>query len=305
MTRSTLLGCVAGLLMALDGLEFVLSRTAILDIFVMFWVLAAFGVPGARPGPVPGQARRARGGQRRSPATRAPGWASAGGACWPGCASAWPARRSGTASGTCRPSRHGRALGPGRAARRGFTAPGRGALSGVKWLPVSFGRRAPRWPTWPPGAAGSPRTYGYDRDWAAQHGNHTPIWSALDSLYQYQQSMLQFSVGLTVQHPYRSAPWTWPFLSRPVSFFYNTPPGLRRQELLAGGAGHRHPADLVGVRSRRCSFCLVWWLARRDWRAGAVLAGVAAGWLPWFWFACARPAAPSSSSTRWCSTRSW
>src|ERR1700677_1207208 len=44
MTRSTLLGCVAGLLMALDGLELVLSRTAILDIFVMFWVLAAFGL---------------------------------------------------------------------------------------------------------------------------------------------------------------------------------------------------------------------------------------------------------------------
>ena len=44
MTRSTLLGCVAGLLLALDGLEFVLSRTAILDIFVMFWVLAAFGL---------------------------------------------------------------------------------------------------------------------------------------------------------------------------------------------------------------------------------------------------------------------
>ena len=44
MTRSTLLGCAAGLLLALDGLEFVLSRTAILDIFVMFWVLAAFGM---------------------------------------------------------------------------------------------------------------------------------------------------------------------------------------------------------------------------------------------------------------------
>jgi dolichyl-phosphate-mannose--protein O-mannosyl transferase len=43
MTRSTLLGCVAGLLMALDGLEFVMSRTALLDIFLMFWVLAAFG----------------------------------------------------------------------------------------------------------------------------------------------------------------------------------------------------------------------------------------------------------------------
>ena len=44
MTRSTLLGCAAGFLLALDGLEFVLSRTAILDIFVMFWVLAAFGL---------------------------------------------------------------------------------------------------------------------------------------------------------------------------------------------------------------------------------------------------------------------
>src|SRR5580692_3019758 len=39
MTRSTMLGCVAGLLLALDGLELVMSRTALLDIFVMFWVL--------------------------------------------------------------------------------------------------------------------------------------------------------------------------------------------------------------------------------------------------------------------------
>ncbi|WP_344982411.1 phospholipid carrier-dependent glycosyltransferase, partial [Streptosporangium fragile] len=42
MTRSTLLGCLAGLLLALDGLHFVLSRTALLDIFLMFWVLAGF-----------------------------------------------------------------------------------------------------------------------------------------------------------------------------------------------------------------------------------------------------------------------
>src|SRR5262249_21899745 len=40
-TRSTLLGCLAGLLLSLDGLEFVLSRTGILDIFLMFFVLAA------------------------------------------------------------------------------------------------------------------------------------------------------------------------------------------------------------------------------------------------------------------------
>ena len=41
--RFTLLGCTAGLLLSLDGLEYGLSRTGILDIFLMFFVLAAFG----------------------------------------------------------------------------------------------------------------------------------------------------------------------------------------------------------------------------------------------------------------------
>jgi hypothetical protein len=42
MFRSTVLGIAAGLLMSVDGMEFVLSRTALLDIFLMFFVLAAF-----------------------------------------------------------------------------------------------------------------------------------------------------------------------------------------------------------------------------------------------------------------------
>ena len=44
MTRSTLLGCLAGLLLAVDGLSIVLSRTALLDGTLAFFVLAAFGV---------------------------------------------------------------------------------------------------------------------------------------------------------------------------------------------------------------------------------------------------------------------
>ena len=43
LTRPPLLGCIAGVLLSLDGMEFVLSRTGILDIFLMFFVLAAFG----------------------------------------------------------------------------------------------------------------------------------------------------------------------------------------------------------------------------------------------------------------------
>src|SRR5690606_26378106 len=40
---STLLGATAGLLMALDGMHVVMSRTALLDIFLMFFIVAAFG----------------------------------------------------------------------------------------------------------------------------------------------------------------------------------------------------------------------------------------------------------------------
>ena len=41
LTGSTLLGCLAGLLLALDGLHLVLSRMALLDIFVAFFTLCA------------------------------------------------------------------------------------------------------------------------------------------------------------------------------------------------------------------------------------------------------------------------
>ena len=41
LTGSTLLGCVAGVLLCFDGLEFVLSRLALLDIFVAFFLLCA------------------------------------------------------------------------------------------------------------------------------------------------------------------------------------------------------------------------------------------------------------------------
>ena len=41
MTGSTLLGCVAGVLLMLDGLQFVLSRLALLDIFLALFLLCA------------------------------------------------------------------------------------------------------------------------------------------------------------------------------------------------------------------------------------------------------------------------
>ncbi|MGH6657062.1 MAG: phospholipid carrier-dependent glycosyltransferase, partial [Actinocrinis sp.] len=42
MFRSTLMGCIAGILFAFDGLSFVMARTALLDGIQMFFVLGAF-----------------------------------------------------------------------------------------------------------------------------------------------------------------------------------------------------------------------------------------------------------------------
>ncbi len=288
MTRSTLLGCVAGLLMSLDGLELVLSRTAILDIFVMFWVLAAFGLLVIDRD----RARARLAAAATASHGRGPDAADGG----PGLGIRWLRVLAGLCLGfACASKWNGiwflvvfvglaiawdigarRAAGFGSSIYRELTGDG-------KWLVVTFGL-APlaaylaSWSGWFASSAG------YDRNWAAQHGNHVPVWSVLDSFLQYNKSMLQFGLGLTANQTYKSQPWTWLLMNRPVAFFYATPQACGTahcsQEVLAIGTPLIWWASIPALL-----FCLFWWLTRRDWRAGAVLAGVAAGWLPWFWFA--------------------
>ena len=285
MTRSTLLGCVAGLLLALDGLEFVMSRTALLDIFVMFWVLAAFALlvidRDRTRGRYAGAAAR---GQTRPPRLGVRWLRLGAGVCLGlACASKWNgvwyvpaffaltlawdigARRAAGLT-ACRPA--------GAALR---AAGGRAAAFTV--LPL-----AAYLATWTGWLATSS---GYDRQWAAQHGIHTPVIAPLVSLFEYHKAMLAFNTGLTTHHPYQSKPWTWLLISRPVSYFWCPSTGAhpvcsggRAQEVLAIGTPAIWWTSVITLL-----FCLGWWLARRDWRAGAVLLGVAAGWLPWFLFA--------------------
>jgi len=291
MTRSTLLGCVAGLLLSLDGLEFVMSRTALLDIFLMFWVLAAFGclvvdrdVSRARlaewVAQHPGD-ERARLGFRW--------WRLGAGICLGlACASKWDAIWSVIAFAALTFAWD---IGARRAA--GFGSYWRGALADDgRWLPVSF-VLAPAavyvasWTGW------FATSDGWDRNWAAQNGINTPVISTLASWLEYQKQMLSFHLGLTTHHPYQSQPWDWLVLSRPVAFSWQCPAGYpegshptiacaasKSQEVLAIGTPMIWWASIATLL-----VCLGWWLTRRDWRAGAVLLAVAASWLPWFWFA--------------------
>jgi dolichyl-phosphate-mannose-protein mannosyltransferase len=292
MTRSTLLGCIAGLLMALDGLEFVLSRTGILDIFLMFFILAAFGCmvidrDQSRARLAEGVARRLGG--DAGPRLGLRKWQVACGillglavgtkwiAAWYIVAFAclfiaWE-------------------IGARRAA--GLRSFVRGAFREAVWVPLTFiviplVVYVATWSNW------LLTSTGYYRNYGATHGVTTPVISALYSLYEYHLQAISFGLGLRVPHPYQSQPWDWLLITRPVAFFYeqyrvpvagaqNYCPSTGckgpywSQEVLAIGTPLIWWSSILAL-----VFCLGWWLLHRDWRAGAVLLGVLAGWGPWF-----------------------
>jgi dolichyl-phosphate-mannose--protein O-mannosyl transferase len=292
MTRSTLLGCVAGLLLALDGLEFVLSRIGILDIFLMFFVLAAFAaIVVDRDVSRSRLAERVvlRPGDDAGPELGIRKWRVAAGlliglACASKQDAVWyliafvflcvlwdmGARRT--------------------AGVRDYV---RGALlRDGKWLWLTLGviplaTYIATWSGW------LITSIGYDRQYAADNGGpHFPVISALYSLFVYHKEMVHFGVTLTATHPYKSQPWTWFVMSRPVSFDWRSftdAAGLHEaaknttgpyvQEVLALG----NPA-IWWVSVPAMLFCLGWWLTRRDWRAGVVVLGVMAGWATWLPF---------------------
>ena len=122
----------------------------------------------------------------------------------------------------------------------------------------------------------------------------TPVISPLYSLFEYLQGDRPVHDGPALGvHPYMSQPWDWFVISRPVAFYWvgfadpagqhvwtkpNTV-GPYAGEVLALG----NPA-IWWISIPVMVFCLGWWLTRRDWRAGAALLGIAAGWATWLPF---------------------
>ncbi len=292
LTRSTLLGCVAGLLLSLDGLEFVLSRTGILDIFLMFFVLAAFGclvvdrdVSRARLA----TAMVLRPGDEAGPPLGIRKWRVAAGvliglACASKQYGAWYILAF---AGLC--------IAWDIGARRtvGLRDYVRGALvRDGKWLPLTLGviplvTYIVTWTGW------FVTNTGYDRDYAQQNGFNVPVLSELYSLFEYHKEMLQFGVGLNKTHPYMSQPWGWLVISRPVAFFYQCYTGPSNYHVCPSGyTGPEWSQEVLAIGNPAIwwaaipamLFCLGWWFTRRDWRAGAAVLGVAAGWLTWLPF---------------------
>ncbi|MDT5026492.1 MAG: dolichyl-phosphate-mannose-protein mannosyltransferase [Micromonosporaceae bacterium] len=221
MFASTVLGCAAGLLMALDGIHLVLSRTAILDIFLTFFIVAAFACV-----VLDRDARRTR----------------------------WLRRLE-----------HG--LDPTQSGRLGRP---RLSWAGVPWWRLS---------------AGVMLGCGCAVKWSAIW--FVPVFALLIFLWE---AGTRRTVG--VRHPWRDTlldetGWVLAMVALVVVVY------------LASWTGWFLSDDGWKVRPRSCCseppHCggpffpalvgLAWFgVTRRDWRAGAIGAGAAAGILPWFYF---------------------
>jgi dolichyl-phosphate-mannose-protein mannosyltransferase len=293
LTRSTLLGGLAGVLLICDGLSHVQSRMGMLDAFAAFFVVAAFATALCDRDDVRARMRVVVAEGRISDSRYGPRL----GVRW------W---RLGT----------GVLLGLGCAVK----------WSGVYWL-AAFAVLILIWDVTARRAAGVERPWrgtvvrdlgpalwtlalvpilAYLSCWWAWFGSETAIdrhavgdqigagggWAFLpDSvrgLWYYSGKVLAFHAGLTTQasgvHPWESKPWTWPMGLRPMLYHYAS------GEDVTGCGGPRciNAVMLIGTPA-------LWWPAlgvlgfaiwravtRFDWRYGAVLVGYGAGTLPWF-----------------------
>ncbi|XCX50616.1 phospholipid carrier-dependent glycosyltransferase [Streptomyces phytohabitans] len=305
--RSTVLGCLAGALMAVDGLHFVMSRVALLDLVLMFWVLAAFGCllvdrdeararlagalrqgaarDAAPDGPrAPGDVRPDHGVAERLGLGWRP-WRIAAGVCLGlACATKWNGLYILAAFGLLTVLWDMGARRTAGAGRPFLAALHRDALPAFTSLvPVALVTYVATWTGW--FATGG----GYFRDWAETDGQ-AGAWGwlpgPLRSLWHYEAEVYDFHVGLTSGHNYESSPWSWLVLGRPVSYFYESSDAGERGCTAADGCAREVLALGTPLLWWAACFALLYavyrWLFRRDWRAGAILCGVAAGYLPWF-----------------------
>jgi dolichyl-phosphate-mannose-protein mannosyltransferase len=301
---STLLGSTAGLLLAFDGHHFVHSRTGLLDLFVMFWALAAFGAllidrDYARERLAGRVASLAGGppgfhGHQHVPSARVPGtgpwlawrpWRVVAGICLGlCCGTKW--------SGLYFVAVFGlmtvlwdvgarRAAGVQGWVRGGLLRDGIPAF--VSIVPVAAVTYLASWTGWFRSSGG------WDRQWGVQHPSASFGWvpDALRGLWHYHQEMWHFHVTLHSPHPYKTNPWSWLVQGRPTSFFYESPKqgtdGCTVSQCSKAITSIGTPTLWWGAVAA-ILVLLVMWAGRRDWRAGAILAGLAAGYLPWFFF---------------------
>ena len=291
MTRSDLIGAIAGLLLALDGIHIVMSRTALLDIVLSTCVLAGFGALVLDRD----RTRRQLANLGSSMGNTPQAWAQIGSGFGPRLgirpwrliaifflALAVSVKWSGLwflaifmVMTLLWDVSTRRAIGVERPwfATLATSAP----AAFLATVVITIGVYLTTWTGW------FVSDSGWGRNWAADQGESW-IPDSLRSFLNYHSEAWNFHVNLDTEHSYQSNPLSWPFMTRPTSFSYESikdgslgcPTDHCAQEVLALGNPIIWWAALLAIPYQ------LWnWLSNRDWRSGAVLAGIIAGWFPW------------------------
>lgn len=260
-----------GLLLAVENLNFVQSRTAMLDIFVTFWIVLGFAFvlldrrwierrmpePANETGDPP--APRAR----RVPAPLWRPWRfAAGTALGAGFATKWSGLTAIAAAAILsfvwEASRRSRA-GVHRPVADAIPAEGFGLVLAFLVVPSVV---------YVASYAG----------WFAHFGLDVAGWAQLQgAIFDYHRNLktIDQATGKPV-HAYLAQAWKWILLWRPVYYYADFGDGVR-QVIYANG----NPAIFWGSILAIPYVAVAWW-RKRDWRAGFVVVAVAGLYLPWF-----------------------
>jgi len=271
LTNSNLIGTLAGLLLALDGLHITMSRTALLDTPLSFFALAAFGCLILDRDFV-----RDR---MRDGITYKVRWWRWGMAIMLGlaCATKWSGLYFAAAFGVLMlfwDYQLRKQYGPERAVATWFKSDVAPALLLPVVIVVTY---ISSWTGW------FTSTNAWDRQWGATNGSKF-LPSALRGFLHYHAEMLNFHTHLTSAHNYKSNPWTWPLMIRPTSFYYGS-------DATCGAPSCSQEVVPLGNP-------LIWWggllalafliylaARRRNSAALPILVAFVAGWVPWLFFA--------------------
>lgn len=311
LTGSTLLGCIAGLLLCLDGLHFVLSRLALLDIFVALFLLC--GVHCLVADRDWHRARLAR--LMPQPVTDARGWGPVrallfrpwmvlAGVCW-GLAvgTKWEALYALAAFGLLSwlwSAGGRRSFGVRAPVLRSAVVDG--IPSFVQLVLVGLVVYVASWTGWLVNAheyeehlsATQYTHYAGGEDWPTASEPDAEglgeVTQSLRSLWHYHRDIYMFHTHFLNDstHDYASKPSGWLLLNRPVGVAADTgiQPGTRGCEAPAGSTCLRQVL-LLGTPTIWWAGCLAllvalaMWIGARDWRWGVAVVGAASTWLPW------------------------
>ncbi|HEY3737880.1 MAG TPA: phospholipid carrier-dependent glycosyltransferase [Jatrophihabitans sp.] len=297
MFRSNLFGAIAGVLLGMDGLTLVLSRTAILDIFLELFVLAGFAALVVdRDWMRTRLARMVAAGVDFSAGVPALGprpWRIVAGVMFGfSLAVKWSALSFWVVF-VILSLIWDRAALRAAGAERNLTVKmlRRSAMPAIgSLLLVTLGSYLITYLGWITGENG------WNRYWADTHSTHghihflgvrIPMWwgwvpSPIRGLASNILDAYRFHEGLDSGHTYQSSPWSWLVDGRPVDFYYNGDSkgcgaSSCSREILALGT------PLIWWAFAPMLLWLAWhWFTTRDWRAAAIWVAFAAGWLVWF-----------------------